>query len=87
MKVMMLLSRIPYPLDKGDKLRAWHQIQGISKRHRLILVCLSERKPNSEQQKALDSLDADVHIIKLNQIGILMNLIGAWFDERPFQVR
>ncbi|MEJ7659312.1 MAG: hypothetical protein WKG07_06630 [Hymenobacter sp.] len=24
MKLLVLLSRFPYPLDKGDKLRAYH---------------------------------------------------------------
>ena len=29
-KLLVLLSRIPYPLDKGDKLRAFHQIKDLN---------------------------------------------------------
>jgi hypothetical protein len=30
-KLVVLLSRFPYPLEKGDKLRAFHQIAELSK--------------------------------------------------------
>jgi len=29
MKILILLSRVPFPLEKGDKLRAYHQIKGL----------------------------------------------------------
>ena len=30
MKIFVLLPRIPYPLEKGDKLRAYHQIRQLA---------------------------------------------------------
>jgi sugar transferase (PEP-CTERM/EpsH1 system associated) len=32
--------RIPYPPDKGDKIRSFHQIRELSARHRIRLFCL-----------------------------------------------
>ena len=40
-KLLVLLSRIPYPLDKGDKLRAFHQIKDLNDSYEVILCCLS----------------------------------------------
>jgi hypothetical protein len=31
MRILVLLSRVPYPLEKGDKLRAFHQIKELSR--------------------------------------------------------
>ena len=30
MKLLVLLSRFPFPLDKGDKLRAFHQLRYLA---------------------------------------------------------
>ena len=32
MKIFVLLSRVPYPLEKGDKLRAFNQIKELAKK-------------------------------------------------------
>ena len=37
MKIVFLLSRVPYPLEKGDKLRAFQQIKGLSAKHEIHL--------------------------------------------------
>ena len=44
MKIVVLLSRFPYPLEKGDKLRAYHQIKELTKRHEVILCSLTDTK-------------------------------------------
>jgi sugar transferase (PEP-CTERM/EpsH1 system associated) len=38
--VLYLCHRIPYPPDKGDKIRAFHQIRQLSRRHRVHLLTL-----------------------------------------------
>jgi hypothetical protein len=42
MKIFVLLSRFPYPLDKGDKLRAYYQIKELSAFHEIHLCCLDD---------------------------------------------
>jgi sugar transferase (PEP-CTERM/EpsH1 system associated) len=42
MKVLYLCHRIPYPPDKGDKIRAFHQIQSLARHHRVHLLTLSD---------------------------------------------
>ncbi len=39
MNILYLAHRIPYPPDKGDKLRAFRQIEHLSKRHRVWCAC------------------------------------------------
>jgi sugar transferase (PEP-CTERM/EpsH1 system associated) len=37
--LLFLCHRIPYPPDKGDKIRAWHFLSHLAKHHRVHLAC------------------------------------------------
>jgi sugar transferase (PEP-CTERM/EpsH1 system associated) len=37
--ILYLCHRIPYPPDKGDKIRSFHQIEYLARRHRLHVAC------------------------------------------------
>jgi polysaccharide biosynthesis protein PslH len=41
-KILVLASRFPYPLEKGDKLRLFHQIRELSYAHDIVLCALHE---------------------------------------------
>ncbi|MAX81398.1 MAG: hypothetical protein CL843_14655 [Crocinitomicaceae bacterium] len=86
MKVLFLLSRIPYPLIKGDKLRAFHHIREVSKQHKIILVCLTDTQPHEEALEALKPYCEEIHIIPLKRPLIGLNLIKAFMSHLPFQV-
>ncbi len=40
MNILYLAHRIPFPPNKGDKIRSFHQIKHLSKNHKLYLACL-----------------------------------------------
>jgi hypothetical protein len=44
MKLLVVLSRVPYPLEKGDKLRAYHLVSRLARRHEVYLFCLSDQR-------------------------------------------
>ncbi|RME66102.1 MAG: sugar transferase, partial [Alphaproteobacteria bacterium] len=37
--ILFLAHRIPYPPNKGDKIRSWHVLAHLSERHRVHLGC------------------------------------------------
>ena len=43
MKLVIITPRVPDTLDKGDKLRIYHQIKYLSKFHDIYLVCLENK--------------------------------------------
>jgi sugar transferase (PEP-CTERM/EpsH1 system associated) len=52
MRLLVLLSRFPYPLDKGDKLRAYYQLRYLAGQgHDICLVAISD-EPVSEASLA-----------------------------------
>ena len=54
MKLIYLTSRFPYPINKGDKLRSFHQIKELSKQNDIYLISLSEIKVPKSSIKQLD---------------------------------
>ncbi len=86
MKVFVLVSRIPWPLEKGDKLRAWHQVRELSQEHEVMLCCLSDRAPHPEAMKQLKTICSEVVFVPLHRLNIALRLVRAVFSNRPFQV-
>ncbi len=86
MRVLIILSRFPYPLEKGDKLRAFHHIKSLSKEHELIVVCLSDREVSTSDREALLPYVKHLEVIRLSYWRIGLNLLRGCFDQKPFQI-
>ena len=87
MKLGVLLSRVPYPLEKGDKLRAFHQLKELSKRHEIYLCAISAGKVDPEALDKIRPYCKELKIIRLNKLSILLNLIhGLFFTNLPLQI-
>lgn len=85
MRILVALSRFPWPLEKGDKLRAWHQLKGLAQRHEIHLVCLNE-KPVSAADLAQLGFCASVQVIVQGKLLSGIKLLGGFFNRLPFQV-
>ena len=87
MKIFVLLSRFPYPLEKGDKLRAFHQIKELSKNHEIILCALSADKVDKASIDMLSKYCSNIEIIRLPKLKIYLNLlIQLLFTNKSLQV-
>lgn len=86
MKLLVLTSRVPYPLEKGDKLRIFHQIKYLSKKHQIILCALNDTKLHKDAIPTLKQYCQSIYIIKLNKFQIFRNIIKAFFSKLPLQV-
>jgi len=87
MKIFVLLSRFPYPLEKGDKLRAFHQIKELSKNHEIILCALSDVKVDKKSIAILSEYCAEIKVIRLSKLKIFWNLLfQLLFTNKSLQV-
>ena len=87
MKIFVLLPRIPYPLEKGDKLRAFNQIKQLAKRNEIVLCALNDN-PKINKQDAFHALQPycqSINFIKISKPQILLGLIRAYFNGLPMQ--
>ena len=87
MKLLVLLSRFPHPLDKGDKLRAYHQLRYLAEHHEICLFALSDEVVTAESKAAVRLLcRGGVVVHRLRRPGIARNMARALATGLPLQV-
>jgi sugar transferase (PEP-CTERM/EpsH1 system associated) len=86
MRLLVVLSRMPYPLEKGDKLRAYHLVKRLAKHHEVYLFCLSDQRIKEEHLDHLRTFCAHIRVVHLPLWRILLRMVGALFSRLPFQV-
>ena len=86
-KILIITSRFPFPLDKGDKLRIYHQIKHLSNYHNIFLISLNaETKISIKNLNELNKYCEQVHIIRLTLFTRFINMLKSFFIGEPLQV-
>lgn len=86
MKILVVLPRFPWPLEKGDKLRAYHQIVELSKRHEIFLFAVSHCRVEPEQVKALEPFCRQIRVVHLNRFVCGFNILRNWLSSKSLQM-
>ena len=86
-KIVIITSRFPFPLDKGDKLRIYHQIKYMSKYHNIYLIALNtEGKITKHSFQQLAQYCKEIHVIHLSLIVRTINIFRSILTYEPLQV-
>lgn len=85
-KILFFTSRIPYPLEKGDKLRAYYQIKYLSIKSDIILCCISEEELSEKAEKELSKYVSNIYVYKTSKLSVGINMLIAGIIGYPFQV-
>ena len=86
MKILVVLPRFPYPLEKGDKLRAYHQILELSKRHEIHLFAVSHSKVTPEQRAALEPYCKTISVVTPTRFTSWFNILRNYFRSKSLQM-
>lgn len=86
MKILVFLPRFPYPLNKGDKLRAFNQIKELAKNNDVFLFSLTHKTIKDDYIKELKQYCKQIHVEKLSLFAVLFSLIKSIFSRQPLQV-
>ncbi len=82
-ELLFLAHRIPYPPDKGDKIRSWNFLRHLTEHHRVFLGCFVDEARDWEFVDELRDLCEDCCFIRLQPpLGKLRALRGL-LDGRP----
>ncbi len=85
-KLIFITSRFPFPLEKGDKLRAYYLIKGLSEYYEIYLIALDENDISLDQKTALSPYTKEIHDFTLNQSARIFRLFLGFFNSKPFQI-
>ena len=83
---MVVLSRFPYPLEKGDKLRAYHQIKSLATDFSIHLICTSEKQVSKNDIEKLAPFCAEIHVYPLKKWQIPFFSLFYFLIGKPIQV-
>lgn len=85
--ILFIVSRFPYPLEKGDKLRAFYQLKELSKDYHVTLICTSDLPVSAEHLEIVNQYCSHIHIFNLSKPGLLFQLFTSFLSSKPFQVQ
>jgi sugar transferase (PEP-CTERM/EpsH1 system associated) len=85
MKLLVLLPRVPYPLEKGDKLRAFYQIKELSKYHDIYLATMQEEELHPDALKNIKPFCKEIYLFKMSLCTKCIGILKAFFKGLPAQ--
>jgi polysaccharide biosynthesis protein PslH len=78
--LLYLVHRMPYPPNKGDKVRSYHLLKHLAARHQVFLGTFMDDPEDEAHIATLRSLCADVHVERLHpkraRVSSLLGLLG-----------
>jgi sugar transferase (PEP-CTERM/EpsH1 system associated) len=66
MNILFISHRIPYPPNKGDKIRSFNILKYLAEKHTVYLACLIDEKEDLDNIEPLRNITVDVYWEKIN---------------------
>ena len=86
MNILYLAHRIPYPPNKGDKIRSYNEIKYLSQHCNVDLACLADSSQDIKYKKNLEKYCREVVVVLLEKIQKTVKASFSLFSGSPFSV-
>ncbi len=87
MQILFLAHRGPYPPNKGEKIRAFHELRFLAARHVIDLFCFADSAEEAEHQEALRPLCRHLYVETLNPAWAMLRACRGLWRKEPLTVR
>ena len=84
--LLFLAHRVPYPPDKGDKIRAWHMFRHLAQTHRMHLGCFIDDPADWQHLPALRNMCADLACFPLHPRRAKLQSLLRWRPNQPLSL-
>jgi polysaccharide biosynthesis protein PslH len=81
--LLYLVHRLPYPPNKGDKVRSYHLLKHLGARHRIFLGTFVDDPDDEVHVDTVRALCADLHVARLHPRMAKVRSLGALLGGRP----
>lgn len=75
--LLYLVHRMPYPPNKGDKVRSYHLLKHLQREHRVFLATFIDDPEDEAHLPALRALCPDLHVARLQPRTAKLRSLGA----------
>jgi glycosyltransferase involved in cell wall biosynthesis len=85
LRIAVLTSRFPYPLERGDKLRIFHQIKQLSEDHEIFLFSVCDQVPSESDMAEMYNYCKRIEYIHVDVPTLVINIIKNYQKDIPLQ--
>lgn len=85
-KILYLCHRIPYPPNKGDKIRSYHWLQYLKQRYEVYLGAFVDDPDDWQYQAVLQPQLAGCHLVARHPLWHKMTSLRGLLDQRPLSL-
>ncbi|MBI2118109.1 MAG: glycosyltransferase [Elusimicrobia bacterium] len=85
-KILILYSRLPWPLISGDRMRVYYMSKILAKKYKVDLVCISEGNGKTDIPPTLKELFNHIQIFYFSKARSSLNAALGLFSNKPLQV-
>jgi len=83
MKILFLAHRIPYPPDKGEKIRAFHELKFLGVRHTVDLYCFADSEEEARQQTGLRDYCRRIYVESRSRLKMVEGAARSFLRREP----
>ncbi len=84
--ILYLTHRIPYPPNKGDKIRSWHLLKHLAQRYRVHLGTFVDDQDDWQHVDTVKRLCGETHFAFLNPRTARLRSLAALAGKRPLSL-
>ena len=85
--LLYLVHRLPYPPNKGDKVRSYHLLKHLAARHRVFLATFVDDPDDEVHVDTVRKLCTDLHVVRLKPFAAKLRSLGALLTHEALGLR
>jgi sugar transferase (PEP-CTERM/EpsH1 system associated) len=86
MNIVVVAPRLPFPLDKGDRLTVYHLLKYFSERHRVTLISFLEPEQDPAWVDKVAPFCERVELVPLRKPRAYFNCVKGLLGRKPLQL-
>ena len=86
MKILYLSHRIPYPPNKGDKIRSFNEIKYLTTNHEIHLACLADDPKDLKYEDDLKAFCKSTNVVLINPRLAKLKSIFYLLTKQPLTI-
>ncbi len=84
--ILYLVHRLPFPPNKGDKVRSYHLLKHLAAKHRVFLGTFVDDPDDEVHIETVRAMCAELHVSRLSPRRAKLRSLTALFDGRPLSL-
>jgi polysaccharide biosynthesis protein PslH len=85
--LLYLVHRLPYPPNKGDKVRSYHLLKHLAAKHRVFLATFVDDPDDEVYVDTVRKLCVDLHVVRLRPFTAKLRSVGALLTHEALGLR